>query len=70
MPGPLATVSSESVRSSIPPRDGTSDCHPGGEQTALAETSSPRSRRKDETNSVEFLTAKNDEIGDEGRPGA
>ncbi|MBI4879976.1 MAG: hypothetical protein HY812_11610 [Planctomycetes bacterium] len=44
--------------------------HTAAGQTVLAETSSPRSRREEEVNSVEFLTTSNDEVGDEGRPGA
>ncbi|MBI4878159.1 MAG: hypothetical protein HY812_00655 [Planctomycetes bacterium] len=44
--------------------------HAAAGQTVLAETSSPRSKREEESNSVEFLTTSNDEIGDEGRPGA
>ncbi|MBI4882100.1 MAG: hypothetical protein HY812_20930 [Planctomycetes bacterium] len=39
-------------------------------QTVLAESSPPRSRREEEVNSAEFLTTSNEEIGDEGRPGA
>ena len=38
-------------------------------QNVLAEQSSPRSRREEKINSVEFSTTTNAEIGDEGRPG-